>query len=172
LQFQLLQHFILLEHPSGWRYPSELPKFSFISFNFALLMNVLPAALTIALLGSIEALLCAVVCDGMTNTKHNSDKELVAQGVCNTVLPFFNAIPQLLQSQDRSKCKGGRKDKNCRNHPCLVLVCDSVVFLTHSKIHTESVPRRSMIFVSAKMINISEFKTIMQISRAETRFCS
>lgn len=55
--------------------------------------SVLPAAFTIALLGSIEALLCAVVADGMTNTKHNSNKELVSQGIANTVLPFFGVIP-------------------------------------------------------------------------------
>ena len=52
-----------------------------------------PAAFTIAMLGAIESLLSAVVADGMTGTKHNSNKELIAQGIGNMVLPFFNGIP-------------------------------------------------------------------------------
>ncbi len=70
-----------------------IPAFKIISFNWALLRNVLPAAFTIALLGAIEALLCAVVCDGMTGTRHKSDKELISQGISNVVLPFFGGIP-------------------------------------------------------------------------------
>jgi SulP family sulfate permease len=54
---------------------------------------MLPAAFTIAMLGAIESLLSAVVADGMTGTKHDSNRELVAQGVGNMVLPFFGGIP-------------------------------------------------------------------------------
>jgi len=50
-------------------------------------------ALTIALLAGIESLLSAVVADGMTEERHNSNMELVAQGVANLTVPFFGGIP-------------------------------------------------------------------------------
>ncbi len=50
-------------------------------------------ALTIALLGAIESLLSAVVADGMIGSKHDSNTELVAQGVANVITPFFGGIP-------------------------------------------------------------------------------
>lgn len=50
-------------------------------------------ALTIALLGAIESLLSAVVADGMIGSKHDSNTELIAQGVANVVTPFFGGIP-------------------------------------------------------------------------------
>ena len=50
-------------------------------------------AFAIAMLGSIESLLCAVIADGMTGKKHDPDAELVAQGLGNIVVPFFGGIP-------------------------------------------------------------------------------
>ncbi len=50
-------------------------------------------ALTIALLGGIESLLCAVVADGMTGSRHRSNAELMAQGIANVASPFFGGIP-------------------------------------------------------------------------------
>lgn len=73
--------------------PSGLPEFHALHFSLSSLKLLLPSALTIAMLGAIESLLSAVVADGMTGTKHNSNRELVAQGIGNMVLPFFGAIP-------------------------------------------------------------------------------
>lgn len=50
-------------------------------------------AFVIAMLGGIESLLSAVVADGMTNTRHNSNKELLGQGLANIVTPLFGGIP-------------------------------------------------------------------------------
>ncbi|MCI2499270.1 SulP family inorganic anion transporter, partial [Listeria monocytogenes] len=50
-------------------------------------------AFVIAMLGGIESLLSAVVADGMTNTKHNSNRELIGQGIANIVTPMFGGIP-------------------------------------------------------------------------------
>jgi SulP family sulfate permease len=52
-----------------------------------------PAALTIALLGAIESLLCALVADGMVGERHRSNTELIAQGLANIVTPLFGGIP-------------------------------------------------------------------------------
>jgi SulP family sulfate permease len=56
------------------------------------LQSLLQPALTIALLAAIESLLCAVVADGMVDDRHNSNQELMAQGVANMVSPLFGGI--------------------------------------------------------------------------------
>jgi SulP family sulfate permease len=61
--------------------------------DFNMIQALLPGAFAIALLGSIESLLSAVVADGMSRTKHDPDAELLAQGVANLVCPFFGGIP-------------------------------------------------------------------------------
>ncbi|MEY2465963.1 MAG: sulfate permease, SulP family [Verrucomicrobiota bacterium] len=54
---------------------------------------LLPAAMTIAVLGAIESLLCAVVADGMIDDRHDSNQELMGQGIANIVLGFFGGMP-------------------------------------------------------------------------------
>jgi SulP family sulfate permease len=60
--------------------------------TFALVRDLLPAAFAIAVLGAIESLLSAVIADGMTNTKHDPNAELVALGIGNVVAPIFGGI--------------------------------------------------------------------------------
>lgn len=64
-----------------------------IGFSFDLVKRLLPSAITIAVLGALESLLCAVVADGMSGKKHNPDDELVGQGIGNIVAPFFGGLP-------------------------------------------------------------------------------
>lgn len=74
----------------------EIPNsfsFSVPEIHLAELSNYLAPALTIALLGSIESLLSAVVSDGMIGGKHRSNTELIGQGIANIVAPFFGGIP-------------------------------------------------------------------------------
>lgn len=54
---------------------------------------LLPAAMTIAVLGAIESLLCAVVADGMIDDQHDSNQELMAQGVANIAVGIFGGMP-------------------------------------------------------------------------------
>jgi SulP family sulfate permease len=63
-----------------------------IGFSWILLRDLLMPALTLAMLGAIESLLCAVIADGMTHTRHDPDAELVGQGIGNLVVPFFGGI--------------------------------------------------------------------------------
>ncbi len=72
---------------------NSLPSFHLPGFNFELARAVLPDAFTIAILAAIESLLSCVVADGMTNTKHRSNMELVAQGVGNIGSALFGGIP-------------------------------------------------------------------------------
>lgn len=73
--------------------PSGLPMPEFPSFSFEKFKNVIPAACTIAFLAGIEALLSAVVADGMTGYKHRSNQELVGQGVANVASALFGGLP-------------------------------------------------------------------------------
>lgn len=60
---------------------------------FQLIQDLFPAAFTIAILGAIESLLSAMVADGVIGDQHNSNTELIAQGMANIVVPFFGGIP-------------------------------------------------------------------------------
>lgn len=73
--------------------PSMLPAPVFPKIDFQIIQNLIGPSMTIAVLAGIEALLSAVVADGMIGGKHRSNMELVANGVANIVAPFFGGIP-------------------------------------------------------------------------------
>ncbi len=73
--------------------PTGLPALHLPTFRADLILPLLPSALTVALLAALESLLSAVVADGMSGDKHNSNVELIAQGVANLATPLFGGIP-------------------------------------------------------------------------------
>ena len=73
--------------------PRGLPVFHAPHANWLLIEKLIRPAITIALLAAIESLLSAVVADGMINDRHDSNQELMAQGIANMVAPFFGGIP-------------------------------------------------------------------------------
>lgn len=89
---------------SGHGIPPTLPAFEWpwnlpdadgnpIGLSFELIRVLLPAAITIAILGSLESLLCAVVADGMSGKKHSPNDELIGQGIGNIISPLFGGLP-------------------------------------------------------------------------------
>ncbi len=72
--------------------PQGLPQFSMPQFTFDRVLLLVPAAFTIAMLGAIESLLSAVVADGMAGTRHDSNQELIGQGIANVISPLFGGI--------------------------------------------------------------------------------
>ncbi|PQV84754.1 C4-dicarboxylic acid transporter DauA [Cronobacter sakazakii] len=93
-------HYLLADGTQGNGIPPLLPQLMLpwdlpgSSFTLSLdsLRALLPAAFSMAVLGAIESLLCAVVLDGMTGTRHNANSELIGQGLGNLVAPFFGGI--------------------------------------------------------------------------------
>ncbi|WP_353241855.1 C4-dicarboxylic acid transporter DauA [Providencia sp.] len=77
----ILPQFIL-----PWELPGSAP------ISWAMITALMPAAFSMAVLGAIESLLCAVVLDNMTGKKHHSNSELIGQGVGNIAAPFFGGI--------------------------------------------------------------------------------
>jgi SulP family sulfate permease len=63
-----------------------------IGLTWQLIRDLSAPALAIGLLGAIESLLCAVVADGMTGTKHDPDRELIGQGMANLLVPFLGGF--------------------------------------------------------------------------------
>lgn len=81
----------LYELPSGL--PAlTMPDMSALT-SFEKIQQLLPVAFTIAMLGAIESLLSAMVADGVIGDRHNSNTELIGQGIANVVVPFFGGIP-------------------------------------------------------------------------------
>ena len=73
--------------------PQGFPPITIPHLQAEHILLLLPSAFTVALLGAIESLLSAVVADSMAGDRHNSNVELVAQGVANIVSPLFGGIP-------------------------------------------------------------------------------
>ncbi|MCC7155267.1 MAG: STAS domain-containing protein [Bryobacterales bacterium] len=73
--------------------PTGLPQFSLPEFRLDHIGPLLPSAVTVALLAAVESLLSAVVADSMSGTRHNSNVELVAQGIANMASPLAGGIP-------------------------------------------------------------------------------
>ena len=72
---------------------AQLPEMVVPTITFELVKTLMPVAFTIAILGAIESLLSATVADGVISDKHDSNMELIAQGVANLATPIFGGIP-------------------------------------------------------------------------------
>ena len=91
-------HYVLADGSQGNGIPQLLPQLvlpwdlpnSEFTLTWDSIRTLLPAAFS--MLGAIESLLCAVVLDGMTGTKHKANSELVGQGLGNIIAPFFGGI--------------------------------------------------------------------------------
>ncbi|AMH19408.1 C4-dicarboxylic acid transporter DauA [Hafnia paralvei] len=95
--------YLLADGTQGQGIPPILPQFVLpwnlpsgtgqpIDLSWKTLTALMPAAFSMAMLGAIESLLCAVVLDGMTGKKHHSNGELIGQGLGNIAAPFFGGI--------------------------------------------------------------------------------
>jgi len=72
--------------------PQGLPHFAMPEIAFDRVIVLLPAAFTIAMLGAIESLLSAVIADGMAGTRHDSNQELIGQGIANLLTPLVGGF--------------------------------------------------------------------------------
>jgi SulP family sulfate permease len=95
--------YLMPDGAQGMGIPPYLPHFAWpwqqpgpggmpLEFSWGLVVNLLPSAFGIAMLGAIESLLCAVVLDGMAGKRHSANSELLGQGLGNIIAPFFGGI--------------------------------------------------------------------------------
>jgi SulP family sulfate permease len=144
----------------------SVPKFAFP--DFSLFFDVLPASFTIALLGSIEALLCAVVADNMSSTKHRSNKELVAQGVCNIVVPFAGAIPATAAiARTAVNIREGAKTRMAGVFHALFLMAIVLFLAPVAAFVPKAFLAGVLLYVSFRMVDVSEIKTVFSANFKE-----
>ncbi|WP_298951900.1 SulP family inorganic anion transporter [uncultured Nonlabens sp.] len=96
LSVSIAVYFIGVEVRTIGEIPTDLPRPNFAiitEFDLGTVAPYIFTALTLAFLGAIDSLLTSVVADNMTKTRHNPNKELIGQGIGNSIAAFFGGIP-------------------------------------------------------------------------------
>ena len=118
---------------------SQLPDAVIPALSWEGMKGLLPAAITIAVLGAIESLLSATVADGVTGDKHNSNQELMAQGIANVVTPLFGGIPA---TGAIARTMTNINNAGRRRHPCRRTAADLPVPDAAGAIYPNGLPGR------------------------------
>jgi len=136
-------------------------EFSIPNFEFSDLTLYIVPAFIIALLGSVESLLSAVVADGMIGGAHRSNTELIAQGLANIATPFFGGIPATgaIARTATNVENGGRTPISGIIHS-LTLLLIMLFFMNYAKLIPMSVLAGILIVVA---FNMSEYKSFFSI---------
>jgi len=135
--------------------------FSLPNFELQNLTNYLVPALVIALLGSVESLLSAVVSDGMIGATHRSNTELIAQGIANIMTPFFGGIPATgAIARTATNVENGARTPIAGITHSAVLLLIMLFFMNYAKLIPMSVLAGILIVVS---FNMSEYKSFFSI---------
>ena len=146
--------------------PSRLPTPHFPEINLRLLIKMFPSAMTIALLGAVESLLSATVADGMAKTKHNSNVELIAQGLGNIISPFFLGIPAtggIVRTAANIRF-GGNTPISALVH-CLTLVLIMLFFSKYASLIPMAALAGILVVVSWNMSEIKTFKQTLKTTK-------
>lgn len=143
---------------------SELPKFTLPRLDIKTLSSLVGPALSIAVLGSIESLLSAVVADGMTGKKHNSNMELVAQGVGNIFSSIFGGLPVTgaIARTAANIRNGGKTPVAAILHSITILIC-TLIFMPLVK-HIPMTALSAILFTVC--YNMIEWRSIKELFRA------
>jgi len=148
--------------------PNTLPEFHWISFNFGDIKNLIMPAFTIAMLAAIESLLSAVVADGMIDDKHDSNQELMAQGIANIVTPFFLGIPATgAIARTATNIKNGGRSPVAGIVHCLVLVAILIFAAPYAQYIPLSILSAVLFVVAFNMGEWSAFADMRRMPRSD-----
>ncbi len=148
--------------------PRSLPHVEWISIDFASVKNLIMPAVTIAVLAAIESLLSAVVADGMIDDKHNSNQELIAQGMANVVTPFFGGIPATgAIARTATNIKNGGKTPIAGVIHCITLLCILLFAAPYAKYIPLATLSAVLLVVSYNMGDWSAFKEMRRLPRSD-----
>ena len=148
--------------------PSDLPRFTLPSLDFNLARQVFPQALAIALLGAIEALLCAVVADSMTGTTHKSNCELVAQGIANIGSSLFGGIPATgAVARTTANIQFGAKTPFAGIFHALTLLLLIYFIAPFASLVPLAALSAVLLFVAWNMMELEHMKELIKSSRTE-----
>ncbi len=148
--------------------PNTLPSIESISIDFANIKNLVMPAVTIAILAAIESLLSAVVADGMIDDKHNSNQELIAQGMANVFTPFFGGIPATgAIARTATNIKNGGKTPIAGVIHCVVLLCILLFAAPYAQYIPLATLSAVLFVVAFNMGDWSAFKEMSRLPRSD-----
>lgn len=148
--------------------PTGLPTLAMPTFQSDLIIPLLPSALTVALLAAVESLLSAVVADGMSGDKHNSNAELIAQGVANLATPLVGGIPATgAIARTATNIRSGAKTPIAGIIHALTLLLILLVAAPLARFIPLAVLAAVLFVVAYNMGEWKEVRVIMRLSRAD-----
>ena len=148
--------------------PPTCLRFTLPAVSLERLRELMAPAMTIALLGSIESLLSAVVADGLINDRHDANTELIAQGVANIVSPLFCGLPATgaIARTSANVRAGGRTPVAGAVHAATLLV----IVLAFSR-YAQFVPMPAiaavLVMVAARMGEWHELRRLRLMPRSD-----
>ena len=145
---------------------SGLPTFNIPSVTFDKIIDLLPSAITIALLAGIESLLSCVVSDDMIKDKHNSNTELIAQGLGNLCVGFMGGIPATgaIARTAANVRNGGRSPIAGMTH-AIVLLLVLLVLIPYASLIPMPIIAAILFIVAYNMSEWREFVHIVKTSK-------
>ncbi|MEN2257931.1 SulP family inorganic anion transporter [Paraclostridium benzoelyticum] len=147
---------------------SSIPKPQIPHMDVKTIINLINPALTIALLGAIESLLSCVVSDNMIDDKHDSNMELVAQGLGNIASSLFGGIPATgaIARTAANVKNGGRSPISGMVH-AITLLLIMVILMPFAKLIPMTTLAAILIIVSYNMGEWSHFKELLSSSKSD-----
>lgn len=147
--------------------PQGLPSFQIPVITVDRIIELIGPAFTIAMLGAIESLLSAVVADGMAGTRHNSNRELMGQGIANIVAPLFGgfaATGAIARTATNVRNGGNSPLSGIIHSLTLVLI---ILFLAPLASDVPLAVLAAILFIVAW--NMSEIKHVIKMVRSAPR---
>jgi len=147
--------------------PQGLPEFSIPQFTWSQVIQLIGPAFTIAMLGAIESLLSAVVADGMAGTRHDSNQELIGQGLANIAAPLFGgfaATGAIARTATNIRNGGNSPISGIVHSLTLILI---LLILAPLAVHIPLATLAAILFVVAW--NMSEAKHFIKIVKRAPR---
>lgn len=143
---------------------SSIPMPALPSVNFETITNLIGPAITIAILAAIESLLSAVVADGMVGGQHDSNMELIAQGVGNIASALFGGIPATgAIARTAANVRNGGRSPIAGIVHAITLLLIMMVFMPLAKLIPMTTLAAILIIVS---YNMGEWKTMYSLLKA------
>lgn len=143
--------------------------FQNLNISLSLIKDLIRPALTIAFLASIESLLSAVVADGMIGKRHNSNMELVAQGIANITSALFGGIPATgAIARTAANVKNGGRTPIAGMVHAAVLLLIMILFMPLAKLIPMPTLSAILIMVAYNMSEWRSFKTLLRSTKSDT----
>ena len=149
--------------------PRQLPSFAFPELTIEKMIYLLPPAIVIALLGGVESILSAMVADNMKGSRHDSNKELVGQGIANMAAPLFGGIPAtgaIARTATNIK-NGGASPISGVVHGVVVLLI-LMLFAPYASMIPLAAMAPILMFVAWNMSERKEFINIVKVKNADS----